>query len=253
MAHLIYLICQRVWSVRESDLWGRSARESEVPIGREISETGQERCDSCPRIGLPCPVESDWHLGLSHTSDSLTPWTPTASHLGLSDSERLFWEAVGAPGLSPQNHVISPRESDLWGHGSPRCRPVSLISRPIGPLLPGRVRSAPRTLSHLRLSDPVSSNLIGRSDFGLSDRSVLLAQTDHMTNVERPCMRESEFDHFSWTFSEIWEAVGGHALWLDRSFWQICLIQSESTASQKINKFLTFDSNSTSDRFYQMC
>ena len=182
-----------VWSVRpvrESDhmtLWESQMWEA---VWEAVGVQGER----------PCARESEVPIRLYRARES-DPWaslTDFTADRTLSDRSHDF--VVGGRGSLRCERVRSDcsRQGSAIGHEISKTGPRIRLPCPL---------ESDQTLSHLGLprplttkscdlglSDPVSSNLIGRSDLGLSDRSVLLDQTDHMRKFERPCARESKFD-----------------------------------------------------------
>ena len=203
MAHLICLICQRVWSVRpcESKVRGRSERpwESDWPptAGRPWESNPRPdraaspaRGATGPRIRLSRPASRGRLIGLprplTSASHHKVMWSvretdrpPTASHLGLpqTDHMTLWWEAMG-----------------VWGAD----RPLMHTNR----TLPGEaMRLAVKSVRWPRGSDSLAqcaweADRPWEAESGrlCAWEAVLpwLAQTDHMTKCGRPRPWEAE-------------------------------------------------------------
>ena len=137
---------------------------------------------------------------------------------------------------------------------------VMLTDTPVLTFLPDNANG----LSHRSIPAEIARSLKALSSIfqqeGKDLWHIWLAQTDHMTNVERPCARESEFG-LSHSLSH---GLSPRTLWQ----WEAEVRSANQIAGNKvrvrgrvrgwirtlkITKFLTFDSNSTSDWFNQMC
>ena len=227
MAHLINLsamICQRVRSVRESDLWGRERPWEAVSDSHGLTDlrvrsashahrsdsTGRsnafnrEISQAAPRIGLHRPVcmrgRSDSQIC---EAVGVRPWPLTTKSCDLSERP-----CSASHGLTDRPHRSDSQicEADLWGRESPweavweSDRPLTHTDR----TLPAEaMRLAVKSVRRPRGSDCIArcaweaDRHLGlprphRSERPCAWEAVLpwLAQTDHMTKVrgrERPC------------------------------------------------------------------
>ena len=242
-----------LWSVRpcgrpwESDLWGRESPweavwESDRPLmhtGRccdpwgRLTDFTAKRIASAGRVRSP-PGVRERPIGLPHgLSRTLRQITWFESPIGLS---RTAGNAV----------ILGP----VWliSRLNALHRPVCVRGRSDSHRSDSQICEADRPLTHSGRCSPILRAiwLISRlnalhrpvcvrgrsaSQIWESDGALWLAQTDHMTNCERPCACEAEFRTLRSERPCAWEAVRGRAplIGSDRSgtLWHRSLSQWE--------------------------
>ena len=286
--NLICQICQRVRSVRESDLWGRSVRpcdKSESPKWEAVTHTASQNWESdrpLTHTGRCChprgrltdftakriasagrvrsPARCAWEA-----DRTLKSVRPCAWEAVLSSEANQTLKSVRPIGLSDRSHDFrTPTASQIWESDRPLThtdRTTPAESPILGAIwLISRLNALLRPVESDRCAWEADRTLKSVRPIGTSDSHGL---TDLRGRVrERLCSPD-------WLRQITWQIVRGRERpwgsdWLQRSgtLWHRSLSQWEPhgltrplTASQirplkhiKYTESLTFDSNSTSDR-----